>query len=983
MKKRYSLLFLIWLLSFALCAQTYLVTGNVVDGQTAVGLEMASAVLLRPDSSQVTGVRTGSKGDFNIPVKQAGKYLLKISYIGYASVFRQVELSDKLPKNDVGTLKLFEDEHILGTATVTATAAKVEQVEDTTVFNASAYRVAEGSTLDALVEQLPGIEVEEDGTITWNGKPIKEFLVNGKDFFKGNKKLALENLPADWISRIKAYEKQSEYTEQTGIDDGEEYPVLDITTKRELNRTWIANADLGYGTEQLYQGKLFASFFTEVSRVSAYGSLGNAGGKSFGTRGGRNGAGETDSKSGGMDFNWNNGKEKREAGRLELGGNFDFGHSSTHLINQTNSETYYAGSSTNSYRAAHSLSNSSNTSLNSSFRLEWEPDTMTNINFRPTLNWSTGDNSGRNRTGTFNADPFELDGMLSPLDSLFLDAPDEDLLAIAVNRNKRQNMGKRERLSMNGNLNVVRRIGTRGRNVSAGISGGFNTSENTSFSISDIRYYLNNDYKYLNQYSNVPSHQWNYAFRLGYAEPITDHLFAEVRYSFSSRYTDSERSRYNLDQIDPGEGDWGNPWEYPPLGSLPPDEVLELVRDSVNSQYATYRYYNHTGSFSLRYNTKAIRFSAGVNVNPEKTEMAYERPGQHIDTVIVRRVSKVSPQLNFRYRMDKRNYVEIKYRGNSSQPSMTDLLAVVDNSNPMNISMGNPGLQPSWRNTLDASFRGYNVERQQGMAAGLGFTLTKNSVSSLLVYDESTGVRYRRPKNINGNWNLRANYMFNTGIGEEKNFTVTTNTNFFFNNSVGFVSAFSSGGEQGENANSGDYSYYDAIFEAADVQKNTTKTLSMRERLNLSYRKDWLDVGVQGSVNYNHSRSNLRKQNDRDTWNYSYGLHTNLKFDFGFSFSSNFRVSSRRGYPNDKMNTDEFLWNAQLAYSFLKRKVATVSLQFYDILRQQSNTSHVVSATYRSDSWNNSIHSYAMLHFIYKFRQLSGKAKGKGKKGKR
>lgn len=157
----------------------------------------------------------------------------------------------------------------------------------------------------------------------------------------------------------------------------------------------------------------------------------------------------------------------------------------------------------------------------------------------------------------------------------------------------------------------------------------------------------------------------------------------------------------------------------------------------------------------------------------------------------------------------------------------------------------------------------------------------------------------------------------------------------------------------------------------------------MRERLNLSYRKDWLDVGVQGSVNYNHSRSNLRKQNDRDTWNYSYGLHTNLKFDFGFSFSSNFRVSSRRGYPNDKMNTDEFLWNAQLAYSFLKRKAATVSLQFYDILRQQSNTSHVVSATYRSDSWNNSIHSYAMLHFIYKFRQLSGKAKGKGKKGKR
>ena len=964
-------------------AQQFVLKGNIVESPGMLAVEFATVAVLRPDSTLITGVQTNSQGMFRLALKQPGTYLLKISFIGYETQYKPLEINRSRQEYDFGRLVLSHDEQLLGTATVTATAAKVEQVEDTTMYNAAAYRVPEGATLEALVKQLPGIEIEDNGTITWNGKQIKEFLINGKDFFKGQIDVALQNLPSDWISKIKAYDKQSEYTEQTGIEDGEDYPVLDIVTKRELNQTIVSNTDLAYGTDDRYFAKLFASRFTDHSRVSAYGSANNVSDKSFGGKRKRHGGGLVNRQNTGMDFFWANGKKKKEAGKIELGGNLNFNHLSSDLLSKSEIENYLSNGSTNSYRSNLEQSYANSTHFGANFQLEWNPDTMTNIRFRPSLKVGKGHNHGDSRTATFNDDPFQLEGMVSPLDSLWMETPDTLLERMAVNKSQRYNKGNREDGSVGASLNLVRRLNAKGRNVSLGISGGYDHSKNTAFSISNIYYYNGRPGRYLNQHTYVPSEKWNYRIQVGYVEPITQHWFAEARYAFSNKYTESERARYNLDRIGIEDGEWCDSLHFPPIGSLPSSDVLETVRDSFNSQSATYRYLDHTANLNLRYNTKTIRFTAGVNFNPERTKMAYERPGQHLDTVIVRDVFVVTPQLNFCYRIDKHNNLEFRYRGVSSQPSMTDLLAVVDNSHPLNVTMGNPGLDPSWNNAFELGYRGYQVEHQRGMSFGLRFSNTKNAVSQLSVYDESTGIRYHRPQNINGNWNIHSNYNFNIGLGKEKVFTLATNTSAGYNHAVGYISSFTSGtGTSGPLAPSvaSDYADYETIFAHADIQKNTTRTLGLRERLNLAYRKRWLEVGTFGTLSYNHSRSNLRKKNDRDTWDYSYGVNTNLNFDMGLSFSSDIRVNSRRGYPNAQMNTDEWWWNLQIAYSFLKKKAATISLQWYDILRQQSNVSHLISATRRSDSWNNGIHSYGMLHFIYKFRHIGGKKKGKKNK---
>ncbi len=416
------------------------------------------------------------------------------------------------------------------------------------------------------------------------------------------------------------------------------------------------------------------------------------------------------------------------------------------------------------------------------------------------------------------------------------------------------------------------------------------------------------------------------------------------------------------------------------IGYLDTALINQAVLDAENSQYATYKYFTHNANIGIRYNTKDVKFNAGVNFDPEKTEMDYKREGQGIDTVITRRTFNVSPQVRLRYNFSKTDRLEIFFNGRSSQPSMTDLLDVVDNSNPLNISMGNPGLKPSWRNSARLSYNGFNVEREQGIMGGLDWSQTLNSISNLMVYDEATGVRYTRPMNINGNWNANGNFTFNTPLDKQKRLTVATHTTAGFTNSVGYVSSYSSASSLGNVENLTKVSDYDAVFKAANAQKNTTKTLRVGEILNMSYRLSWFDVGMNGNFNYQHSRNKLQENGNLDTWDFSYGANANFNFSWGMSLSTDIRMSSRRGFASSTMNTDELIWNAQITQSFLKNKAATISLRFYDILQQQSNVSRTINAMMRSDSWNNSIYSYCMLHFTYRLNVFSGNKGAKAEK---
>lgn len=982
--KRITLLLVLLAGCLAATAQEYKVSGTVVDDQTDQALVYSTAALLQKDNTVLRGTMTDSLGHYELAVSTPGTYTLRVSYIGYKTTTTKVTLAEAGQVVAVDTVRLVSEENTLSTATVTATVARVQQVGDTTQFNAAAYRTPEGSTLEALVKQLPGVEVSDDGSIKWNGKTVSEFLINGKDFFKGDTKIAMKNIPTEIVSKIKAYDKKSDYAEQTGIDDGEETTVLDLTTKRELNESWITNVDLGYGNHDRYSGRLFASRFTDNSRVTLFGNANNTGDRGFGgPRGFGGSSGLTANKSVGMDFSWDNGKERRQAGRLELGGNVRYSHTSTDLLQRTSSETFTTPSSFSNSRTQ---SYSHSTNVNANARVEWNPDSMTFIMLRPEFSHSDSHNNGDSRTATFNSDPYEVSE--SPLDSIFSATASDALTGIAVNRNRRESLGSSNSNSFGANLNIIRRFGAKGRNLSFRGSYNYSKGHSSSYSISDITYYNGNSPSFLNQYTYTPNKSWNYALRFGYVEPLGGKWYAELRYEYSYRYQDSDRSLYELDSLG---GSWADNTAYPAIGSRPTEaDVLQGVRDDYNSQYATYKYTNHRVNVGIRYNSSTVRFNAGVSFNPQHTKMAYNRPGQSIDTLITRRVFNVSPEVRLRYNFSRTNRLELNYRGSASQPTMTNLLDVVDDSDPLNISMGNPGLKPSWSNTFRAMYNAYNADRQAGMMAGFDFSQTSNDISTRIVYDEATGVKYSRPENINGNWNMNGRFMYNFGFGYDKTWTLTTFTNLGYTRNVAYVSNTATNAYLRQVVNTY-YGYnfahtlsdkraedYKDIFASAQSTKNRAKTFTLGENLNLNYRSTYFDVGLTGSLNYQNGRNSVQTNANLDTWQFSYGLTANATAPWGTSFSTDIRMSSRRGYSDDAMNTNELLWNAQISQSFLRGKPLTISVQFYDILHKQSNVSRSLSATMRSDSWSNAINSYFMVHVIYRLNIFGGKSSNKG-----
>lgn len=584
--------------------------------------------------------------------------------------------------------------------------------------------------------------------------------------------------------------------------------------------------------------------------------------------------------------------------------------------------------------------------VSADLRLQWCPDTLTNIIFRPSLSYSKSSNSSENLSATFNRDPYatlkEIEDAEDPLDDTWIDT----LYDSRINYNTRQSIGGSESASVNGNLQVNRRFGNKGRNLTLRVAGGYTTSENYSKSKTTTRYYQLDSLQRVNRYNTTPSVTYNYNARVMWSEPLWEATFLQLSYQFSHRYNDSQRSTYNLSP----DWDFYN-WELP-----------SNYKDSLDyelSRFATYENYDHDITAQLRFIREKYNMNIGFTLLPQHSKMEYANQG--IDTLVSRTVFNFTPTINFRYRWTKQRSLRINYRGRSSQPSMTDLLPITDNSDPLNITMGNPGLKPTFNNSLSLQFQDFNVERLQNISANIRFNSTLNSIVNKTSYNESTGGRITMPVNLDGfwsNWSTGAGIAYNTALPNQK-YKVSSSTNANYNYQEGYV----------RTALPNHSATMDGAFPLA-----ATHSVNLSERLSGTYQNDWLEITFQGSINYNRARNSLQPTANRDTYIFSYGPSTNIQLPWwNLKISTNIDMNSRRGFSDPEFNTDELIWNAQLSKSFLAQNAATVSVQLFDILGQQSNVSRIVNATMRSDTWYNTINNYFMVHFIYRLNLFGDK----------
>ena len=983
------------------------VTGFVKDSEDGEALVRATIQIMSEDTTKmIAGGVTNTLGGYTIKNVEEGTYIVKISYLGYHNFTRKITVRNAETIHNVGTTLLIPNTILIEGAVVEAALPQMEVKEDTLIFNADAFKVPEGSVLEDLVKKLPGAEVSSDGTIKINGKTISRILVNGKEFFSNDKDMAMKNIPTEIVDKIKTYDRASDQERLTGIQDGNEETVIDLTVKKGMNKGWFGNFDLGYGTEDQYANRINLNRFIDDNfQASIIGNINSNGGGGMGMGRGGGGGGGGKRRSGQVGINAVASKERK----YEIGGNVRYNASKSENTSKSSSENYRMDNVTGNKITTYSnrLSDSRNHSdnANAEFRIELQLDSLTTMLIRPVFGFGNSFSTSEGLNNQFNADPYSIPGIENEFEQ-------DNLIpnSIRTNRNRSNSLSFSDNKQISANMTVSRRFKTRNRNLSFNGSFNWNTSDGSNFNVSNATYYQvkstvtgQDSVRPQFRYRLSPTTNRSFSAGFTYSEPIATNLILQTSYSFSYNYRKNMSDTYDLINryVKDANGDFITVSNYNPrtqkteiskiqqstqwatlgdsllenLGMLPDwylngDQELYLSDDLTNHNKNVDT--NHNINLQVRWNSNFITSSIGVQMVPQSQHLEQNYMGVPIDTT--RHFFRISPSLQFRYRFNRQNQLNFSYRMNMNQPSITDMINIVDDSNPMNIRMGNPELKNSFNHNFSLGWNNYVTATMQSYNVNASFSMTSNNVSSRTQYDAQTGNSVTMPMNISGNWNTSVNFGFNTPLFSNERLMLNTSTRASYNNNVSYLS------RQAKDANGnaiiiGYNEQNRPIFQYDDL-KNQTNNLTLGENISINYRQDYWDIRVNGNFSYTHQKNKYMEVNSPNTFNFSYGVESNGNLNNGWGYSTNISMSSRRGYASKEANSNELVWNAQVSYRFLKGRAATISLQAYDILNNRKNFNRSISANGRTDTWTQTVNSYVMAHFIYRFN-FFGSASGR------
>ena len=879
------------------------VTGSVVEQGSDTPIEQATVRLLNvKDSAMVRGVVSARNGSFTLKNVKKGSYLLHITFIGYDPLYQPLQITGKKNPVNVGKLELSDGAIELAEAVVIGKAPEVTVRNDTVEYNADSYKVTEGSVLEDLLKKMPGVEVDSEGKITVNGKEVKKVMVDGKEFFSDDPKVASKNLPAKMIDKLQVLDKKSDMAQMTGFDDGEEETVINLTVKPGMKQGWFGNAYGGYGSKDRYEGNAMVNRFVNNDQITFMGGANNTNNMGFsdlastmfsgmGGGGGRRGgfgagSGITSSGNAGLNFS-----KEFKPDKLTLGGNTRYSHSDNDARSKSDRQNILPGDSS-SYDNSEAMSRTKSDNFGVDFRLEWKPDTMTQLIFRPSFSFSHSMNDN------------------------FSDATTLDNERDTVNTNKSSNYSESNGYNLNASIDFSRKLNNKGRVFSATLSGGNSDSYSDGMNRSDIVYFNQTDAlknSIIDQRSRYDNKGFNYRAYVSWVEPIGHNNFIQATYSISQRKQEALKNVYNQDA-----------------------DGIYNVLDSAYSQSYRNNFISQRASLSFKSQRAKFNYTIGLNLDPSYSS-SENFVGDTTLSKITRKVVNLSPMAQFNYMFDKRTNLRIMYNGRTSQPSMTQLQPVADISDPTNITIGNPDLNPRYTNNVFIRFQQFTPEKQRAFMIMANGSYIINDIVSYTSYNQETGVKTTTYKNVNGNYSGNVRMMLNTPL-KNKKFSINSMTMASFANSNGYI----------------------------NEEKNTNRNLILSERGGIDFRSSYLDLGVNGNIRYNATSNSLQKENNQNTFNYGAGGYTTIYLPLNFKIESDVNWSTNSGY-GDGFKQNEVLWNASASKSFLKNNQGTLRFKIYDILQQRSNISRSITASYIQDSEYNTLGSYFMVHFIYRF----------------
>lgn len=890
-----------------------LVVSNNGEGQEVLPYTNI-LVLEAGDSTLVKGVMSDAGGNFRLSfhAKKESPYLLKVSYIGMKPEFRA--LNTGKTKIHVGNIVLTEGLE-LSEVVVTAPIKEVELVGDTTVINADAYRIPEGSNLEELVKKIPGLEYDrQNKTLVYNGLPIAEINVNGEAFFAGNHALALENLPADLVSRIKVYDKRSEMEKFMGIKTGEENYVLDLQTKKEFNGTLMTSVAAGKGNNKKKEAELISNFFkTAGENLSVIAKSGNRNMTSA----------NKDNRQDNVAVNF----LKKFGKKIHLNGNVMY----SNAINGNEGTSYYEQylKTGNRYRYATSDRHNTNRMASTMLSMKWNIDKMTLLNLSGSFSAMKGTNGSDSRQATYNEDP-ELD-ITAPFNGEENGQTENDIRVNGIRMNSRSTSANRQYFL---NADLTRRLNEKGSSLGLTMQYSEGRGKNEAFSVSSTTYYQlqdewgNDSVLYRNQYYDSPNRNRKFSLGLILTQPLHKSLRAQLSYKFRRENQNNDRNTYDLSRFFDGTDD-------EPLYTLP-EGYEAAYTDSLSNRSRSHTT-AHEVALHLNYTNRTWEINAGLSVVPERQSLDQKTGRIQADTL--RTSVNYYPAVTVLWHK-KKTRVQLSYEGDTKQPGLTELLTLTDNSDPLNITRGNPSLRPSYNQRVRLEARDTKI----GLNGDMTWANTVNSVTRAVTYNTQTGGIESYPVNVNGNWNARATVRYQKRI--KRRFSVTARTGASFSQNVSLINE-----EQQEMP-----------------ERSTTHNTTLNANLRLGYQPQWGGFDLTGDWRFRHSTNLLRETGDY-TRDYRLGVNAYADLPGGIQLRSDVDYSFRNGTNITPGEDDQVVWNASLSWRFLKQKKAELSFYWADILSQKKNFTRSVSSSGLSERHTQQIGSWFMLSFKYRFNK--------------
>ena len=951
-----------------LSAQNYKITLQLQDASNGEPVGFAT-VSVTPAKGQAKYTLSGSDGKAVLEKVKAGAYTLKAELMGYKAYEQKLELKADAA---LGIVKMEPDQQVLDAASVSAVGNPILIKKDTVEYNASSFKISDDNMLEDLLKKLPGVEVNEDGSITANGETITKITIDGKTFFLDDPQLASKNIPAKLIEKVKVVKKKSEQAEFTGIDDGEDETVIDLSVRKGMMNGVFGNAMAGGGHDipsskdvagdWRWQGAFMGGRFTEDSQISVILNANNTnnrgfndlsgnmmggmmgGGGMFGGGGGNNGINTT--WMGGANANFDLLDKK-----MQLGGNYLYNGSIRDVLQTTRKETY-RDDGTSLISDTDGKSRTFTDGHRFGMRLEHKFSENTSILFQPQFNFGRGSYT---QQSLFDTDTKAKDGSRTNTNDGFTN-----------------NTGNNRNWRTNGFLLFRQRLGMPGRTLSVNLtwrlSNNFLNGYNQS--LTNSQYTDTGEpgvTTLVNQRIDQSSKSRNVGARLVYTEPLGGNFYLEGSYNINYTRSETEKLVYNS-----GAFDWGTDPFALGMGALPYTAQGEALDASYTNNVVN-RNLNHNIGAAFMYQGEGLRAQLGASAIPTNT-YNYTNGKEYSD-----KRWNFAPRAMLFYDFSDHSNVRLFYFGRTAQPSTSQLNPVLDNSNPLAMSLGNPYLTPYFTHSVRNEWEISNKETFFTLRINAQGGMTQNPITNASWYD-GNGRQYSFPVNGHNTYNGSVRITLNSPIAKS-NFSISNTANISYSKTGNFVGKTSLDMTKylvGDNFDyegfHQDYFEGDGSLWAQSFVDNITRSLSVMENLRFTYRNDYLEIIASGRTRmskpwYTVQAAVAATFNNRAGGSVKWTIGST-----GIEVGTEANYQWYNGYTTPQ--NPQLVWNANVSVPLFKRQ-ATLSLRAYDLLDQAKNLQVAMTDNYYQETLNNTLGRYVMLSFTWRFGSFGGRG-GRG-----